>query len=101
MRIRCLARLPKRRSMRYERVSCSWNKRLKPDDISELHPHCATRRNADQGYFRAARVIKAEVRLQDREFALALPTPWPAADLVGALLSPHIPQRHEALFGLV
>src|SRR5712671_5517527 len=39
MRIRCLARRPKRRSTRYERVSWSWNKRLKPNDISRAFIH--------------------------------------------------------------
>src|ERR1700676_3551845 len=32
MRIRCLARRPKRRSARCERVSCRWDKRLKPNE---------------------------------------------------------------------
>src|SRR5262245_53984296 len=34
MRIRCSAKLPKRRSTSFERASCSWNRRLRPSDTS-------------------------------------------------------------------
>ena len=36
MRIRCSARLPKKPLVRCERVSCNWNERLKPNDISRV-----------------------------------------------------------------